>query len=346
MNNVLEIDLNEIASKQISEKIHSLEKELSSVYKSNSQQNKEIESLKSQLNNSEIALGLLNYLRGEYAKIKADEPDSDGWYNSKQKNQFLFIESILLNIFRVNKLHNGWLSCRGDGRLAAYLAVNFYHKKEVVISILKMLTPDYANDVTFIEGFRMPYDYTKSDVLAYAKEPKYNTNGCIFGISQYWVEYGAGKSNMPHDLIMKSPIILEDEVFGQLLTSIRKGVSNYYYLFALPKYNSGISEQQIKSLGKLLKSVPEKHLLYEELKEFIRTNILKFDNETLDYLYGKISSDNQFSFLYWENFPVEYQMKFLKSKSLDEILKLFTNYNCKWSIEEKQSFLKEYTSSK
>lgn len=342
MDNLLEIDLNKLVSKQVAGKISSLEKELTNSQNKNLEQYKEIIELKKQVDNSKIALGLFEYLRDEFSKIKQSEADSGGWFKSKQQNQFLFIEGILLNIFNIKKEAKGWYCTRNDGNLASHLAVNFYSKKETVIDLLKIIMADCRKEVAFIESFKMPFDYTKEEVIQYVKEPKFNTNGCIFGISEYWIRYGVGKRNMPHDLIMKSPFILEEDVFEILLDSIKKKVSNYYYLFTLPKYNKNISEEQLIKLGECLTSMTTRELNCKVVNGFISENLNSFNNKTLDFLYNLIQSDDLYKTVYWENFPTEYQMRFLKAKPLDEILSLLAHYKCKWTIEQKESFLKEY----
>ena len=151
---------------------------------------------------------------------------------------------------------------------------------------------------------------------------------------------------MPHDLIMKNPFILEKDVFDVLINSINKKASNYYYLFSLPIHNKNISEDQIIKMGECLKGLPLSVLDYADVKQFINNNLKLFNNNTLDYLYSLTKSDNQFNTLHWEKFPDKYQMKFLKSKDMNEVLKILTNYSCTWTIEQKESFLKEYTSFK
>ena len=343
MDNLLGIDLNELASKQIAEKIGSLEEELNKTKSKNSEQCREITKFKKQVDDSKIALGLLYYLRDEFAKIKQSNDDGSGWFDSKQKNQFLFIESIFLNIFNIKKEANGWYCSRNDGSLATHLAVNFYSKKEIVIDLLKIIMADCSKEVSFIKSFKMPFDYTKEEVIQYVKNPQYNTNGCIFGIGEYWIEYGAGKNNMPHDLIMKSPFILENDVFEILINSINKRVSNYHYLFALPKHNKNISKEQLIVMGECLMSINASILSYDVVSVFILENLKNFNSKTLDFLYTMIRSDNQYKTLHWEKFPNEYQMRFLKEKPLDEVLKLLTNYSCTWTIEQKSVFLKEFT---
>jgi len=343
MDNFLEIDLNEIASKQISEKISSLESDLSKARKTIASQKDEISVLTKKNESAKTAIYLLDYLRDAFSKIEKSEETDGGWFNSKQKNQFLFIESALLNIFHISKEANGWYSSRNDGSLCVHLAVNYYSKKDIVISLLQMIMPNCDKEVAFIRSFRMPYDYTKEEVISYVKSPNYNTNGVIYEIGQYWIERGASKVNMPHSLIMQSPFITDDDVFQILLDTIKKQGSNYYYLFALPVYNKSLTTEQIKAMGECIIKTPVSVLSYDPVKVFVANNLLSFSANTLDYLYGFSESDNQFRMFYWEKFPTEYQMKYLKSKNMEEVLKILTNYSCKWTIEQKKEFLKEYT---
>lgn len=345
MENILEVDLNDIVSKRIESKISSLENDLEKLKNANSLKSSEVIKLNNVIKKNETSLFLLNHLRSEFSQIKATSKDGDSsWFDSKEKNQFLFIENCLQNILNVAKEAKGWYCHGSDGFLKSHLAINYYSNKEVVINLLKALGVD-CETIAFINSFKMPYDYSKEDVVEYVKFPKYNTNGYIFGISQYWINSGAGKSNMPHDLIMQNPFILEAEVFELLLNSIDKKAGEYYYLFALPKYNKNITKNQIQRLGERLINLKKDVINYDVVKNFIENNLKKFNEKTLDFLYQNIRSGNQFNTLHWENFPNNYQMKFLKSKSLDEVLKILTDYSCQWTVEEKYIFLKEYTNT-
>jgi len=348
MENLLEFDLNELVSKQVMEKINSLEERIN-FYKSElSKRDEEISQLKIGNDNSIISNKLLSKIREEYSKITSTPEDKDGYgFISKQKNQFLFIENILLNFFNIKKDYGGWYCPRNYGRLETHLAVNFYSNKDILIDLLEILNPKLTDffkisSSDFIKNFKMPFDYSKEDVIEYVKSPKYNTNNCIYGIHQYWMEGLAGKSNMPHDLIMMNPHILEEDVFDLLINSINNKVPNYYYLFALPKYNKNISEGQVVRMGRCLIDIDNKVISYDCVKEFIKNNLKKFDDETLEFFYKKMTSSNQFNLLHWENFPNHYQMKFLKSKNFGEIMTILNNYSCKWTMEEKENFLKDY----
>lgn len=344
MSNFLGLDLNEVATKAISEKISTLEADLAAAREAMSDQFSAITTLNKKVSESKIALGLLNHLRNEFANIKHGPCDSGGYYDSKQKNQFLFIERVLLYLFNVKKETNGgWLSSRGDGSLAPYLAVNFYRNKAIVIDLLKVLMPNCEKEVSFIQAFKMPYDYPKEAVMRYVKAPQYNTNGAIFGVSNFWIEAGAAEKNMPHNLIMQSPFILQDDVFAALIDTIKKKASNYHYLFALPKHNKDISTDQIVMMGEQLANIETSVLGWDVVNYFIIDNLKVFNHKTLDFLYSKIQYDNQFKTLHWEKFPNEYQMRFLKEKSLDVVLKIITNHSCAWTEDEKRTFLKEFT---
>lgn len=341
----LNIDLNEIVSKEIGEKITSLERELAASQKSNSNYRKEVEQLRTMVSNAENTTHLFGKLRETFLNIKEGEHDKSGYFDSRQKNQFLFIEKILDSLLGIKKAYNGWYCSRNDGSLIVHLAVNYYdHRKEVGDLLELLMKPeDSGKAISFLKSFKMPYDYSKDTVIAYVKAPKYNTNAAIFGVSNFWIEARAGAStNMPHDLIMKNPHILEEDVFGMLLESINKRVPEFHYLFALPAHNKNISDEQVATLGECLTTMTPTHLMYDSPKSFISKSILKFNHSTLDVLYGFTSDDNQFNLFHWQNFPVEYQMRYLKSKDFDKVNKILNDYSCKWSSEEKKSFLKEY----
>ena len=343
MDNILEFDLNEIVSKEINDKIKSFEKQLKLMSNELYESNKQLGVANKIIKESGTVIGLLDNLRAKFESIESGVSDDGGWYDSRQKNQFLFIEKILLNLFGIKKEQNGWLSHRGDGTLKAHLAVNYYHSKQTVIDLLKVIKKDSGGDINFINDFIMPFDYSKQKVIDYVKSPKYNTNGCIFGISNFWIEEGAGKSNMPHDLIMKNEFILEDDVFELLTNSINKRVSEYHYLFGIATYNKNISDAQIAQLGECLITMPVDQLKYTETKSFIEKNLSKFNSKTLDYFYLNMTANNQFNTLHWEKFPVVYQHKYLMDKPIEKILKLITDYSCKWTNEEKESFIKEWS---
>jgi hypothetical protein len=337
---LLNIDLNEIASQAISEKVQLLESQIESLESNNHYQLKRISELEKETSGYKNVLSLLNTIRSTYASIKQSEADSGGWYDSKAKNQYKFISEILNVFYGVKQEHNGWYCSRGDGKLRTHIAVNYYNSKEYVCDLLRILYEDSAGDINFIMAFKMPYDWERERIMSYAKEPKYNTNSCIFGINQFWMEYGAGESNTPHDLIMRSPFILEDEIFGTVLTTIRNQRSNYRYLFALPIHNKNINKSQIQQLGRCLLKIQPRDW-DETIKDFIKKFIREFCTDTLNYLMQFATCDNQFRILHWKNFPPNYQSLFLKAMPFNEALKAVNDYSCDLNPEEKESLLRE-----
>jgi hypothetical protein len=346
MNDLLELDLNDIVTKKIKKEIEFLNEQLKSSRKKNYKLVAEIEDSKKEIKNSDNIIFLFNYLKKQFSKIKEGEHDTNNWYDSKQKNQYIFIKKILSNFFNVKQEYNGWLSHRNDGQLKVNLAVNYYSNKQIVINLLKILMDDYYDKIIFIETFKMPFDYTKDEVIKYVEAPRYNTNGCIYGISEYWINTGAGKSCMPHDLIMKNPYILEEDIFKLLIKTIKEKRGEYYYLFALPQYNNNITQKQINQLGECLLVLDKTKLKYNPIQQFIIDNLKIFNTKTLNFLYKFISSNNQFKTFDWQKFPNEYQMKFLKKKNIEEVLKIIMDYTCTWTLKEKEDFLKDYLKNK
>jgi hypothetical protein len=343
MTNILEegIDLNEIVNKAVHSQIEELKSEIE-LYKDKYQdiyaKNKEMEKKISHLKDSDF---LFEQIKTEFMKIKKGESDSGGRYDSKQKNQFIYIKNILSNIFNVEMEQNGWLCSRGDGQLCVHLAVNYYTKNDLIINLLKILKPDCSKDITFIRNFVMPYDYSKDAVFKYVKSPQHNTNGCTFGISQYWLDSGAGINNMPHDLIMKNSYILDDGVFKELLVTIKQQKPNWYYLFALPKYNQNIEEKHIVRLGECLIGMSEKQLDITEIKSFVASNLIKFNKKTLEYLSRFITSDNHYRYLHFEKMPKTYQEKFLLDMDFVSVLEQLIKCDT-WTENEKKVFLAGY----
>jgi hypothetical protein len=337
---LLNIDLNEIASQAISEKMQLLESHIESLENTNHSQLKRITELEKETCGYQNVLSLLNTIRDTYASIKQSEADKGGWYDSKAKNQYKFISEVLNMFYGVKQEHSGWYCSRSDGNLRTHLAINYYNSKESVCDLFRILAEDNAGDINFITTFKMPYDWERERIMSYAKEPKYNTNSCIFGIGQYWVEYGAGESNAPHDLIMRSPFILEDEIFGTLLSTIKNQRDNYKYLFALPIHNKSINKSQIQQMGRCLLKI-EPRAWDDTIKDFIKKFIKEFCTDTLDYLKQFATCDNQFRILHWKNFPANYQALFLKEMPFVEALKAVNDYSCDLQPEEKESLLRE-----
>ena len=343
-DNDMSIDLSEFISKKVGNKISKLEEKIvelehkqESDYVEKKNLNAKVRDLETKNNNilqdNTSSLFLLSYLKDNFNNIEPTPRDKDGYgQKSKTQNQYIYIENIMKNIFNVNPDYQNGFFCP-DFKVS--LSVNFYSNRDVLVNLLDILLTDnkYAI-IGFIKSFKMPFDYNKEDVIEYVKSPRYNTNGAIFGISSHW---GGGKGNMPHDLIMKNPFILEDDVFDMMLETIKSKKDNHGYLFSLPIYNKNISDEQIIKLGECLIGIR----INDYHSKFIEQNILKFNDETVDYLFSSLTCDNPYRLLHWGKFPVKYQYKYLLIEPIDVVLKHFSDYSCKWTTEQKDEFLKE-----
>lgn len=340
MDNIIELDINELVSKRVAEEIETLRSSLAKASKKINEQRREIAKLEETMGGISKFAGMLATLRTQFSFIKADSPDSGGWYDSKAKKQFNFIADIMELVFGIRKTQE-WISTRGNGRLETYLAVAYYQHKEEITRLVEVLSPDHEKMNFFIRSFVMPYDYGKQAVVDYVSSPHYCTNAANFGVSSFWMDRGAGKENLPHDLIMRNNHIVEQDVFEILLETIRGGKSNSLYLFALPKFNAQVSDTQIERLGECLINANTKHLQHDTVEKFVKNHMLKFNTKTLDFLYGMVTKDNKFRVLHWENFPREYQARFISSMPIDDALKVLTHYSCRLSPEDKVSLLLE-----
>jgi hypothetical protein len=184
---------------------------------------------------------------------------------------------------------------------------------------------EYSED---IKNYRMPYDLTKDEIKLFIKNTSraYVTNGCIFDdntgffyedlrANKYRTEdvitKGDGWSSyisMPWQLILKNKLFCDSEILDMVIKEIKKGTSNSYYYFRLPKYHT-LPEDILKQMTMLL----PKTKLYDDHKIFLECNknILSQSNDVADRFYDNISG-NPYSSFYYCKFPEEHQIKFIK----------------------------------
>lgn len=333
MKDILGVDLNEIVSKQVAEKLSELEQTIEDQYETikdlRSTVHKQSERLKA-VENSESLLMEFKQQFNSLQYIKEDR-EKDIYEKSLSQVRYEFIQDILSNLFNIPKEGHIFRNSSWSVNLAIY----YYEHKNLIISVLSCFGVE-EKILTFIRQYKLPKDWGKEDVLEFVKNPKYCTNGAMFGNSQYWA---GGKENLPYNWIMVNPIITEDDVFEELITSINQSRGQWSDLFAVYKYIKLSEEQKTKLGDTLLKISPKAYT--DTIREFIRTNLTSFSKDVKDYLFQFCSDDNQFNLFHWQNFPVEYQQKYLLNKPTANMLSILTNYSCKWSEEEKEEFLKK-----
>lgn len=334
---LLNLDLNEIASKAIQDKVGALESDIQRLEAVNLNQSKRVEELQKQVKDDAAIGSFVSAMRARFVSIEDSESDSGGWFDSKQKKQYDFIRDLLKQVFGIEQMHGGWCCNRHDGDLKTHLAVNYYEYKNEVCDILRVLNCDVP--IGFIKAFRMPYDWPKHMILTFAKSPKYNTNASMIGVSSYWINSGAGESNVPHDLMMKSAHMIDEDVFGTVLTTIKNQRGEYYTLFELPIHNKLITADHIEQIGRCLVKI-NPSTWGDCIVKFIEKNMLSFCDVTLEYLYTLISRDNQYKVAHWTKFPSKYQERYLKELPFTEALKAVNDYSCTLKDHEKTNLLK------
>ena len=342
---ILDIDLNDVVSKEVQLKMESLEKEIDNLSRINIEQKKTIGKQDEKLSEINDFILLFGDIRQKYNAIGKTDPDKNGWGGkSITQNRFTFLSDLMMFMFGVETKYGFF----DDWSLNGLLALNFYEEKPSIISLckaLKIFTYSLDNKafISSIESFRMPYNYSKDEILKFVRKPHYCTNGQMFGISRYW---NGGENNCPHDLLAKSKYITEDDVFSEIINTLsKKNSSDANLLYAIPKYNDSLTDSQIAEMGETLIDLPNKN--YNDcVVSFVRHNMQKFNKKTLDNLYSFASHDNQFKLFYWSNFPYEYQCKFLMSKTFSELIIILNNSSCKWSDEEKEVFVRKYFTDK
>lgn len=339
MEDYLEIDLNQVINERVAKEIKSLKSQLKQSNEHAYRLSDQLAQKNKQLSDVSAVSDLMTSLRAAFENIKSN-PKSDSEYErGAEQNRYRFISNVMLSLFGIK-------SATGveKGGLGAVLSVNYYDHKDIVIGLVKALMADHSKVTSFISSFKMPYDYSKDEVIKYVQAPHYCTNGALFGVSSFWVKQGAGsKSNVPHDLIQKNPHILSKDVFSAVIDTInRRTRSEFYLLFGIGVYNLDISDAQVKQLSSMLTTLSDAHLGYEPVKKFISDRIHQFSEEAIEFLFKKATSGNQYNMLHWEKFPEDYQERFLMKSDLPQALTCIQNYSCQWSVERKENFLRKF----
>lgn len=357
--NKLTIDLSQFVDEQIADQIKGLEKTIAD-------KEKEIKEIKAQKTAQYNELNrFLSEAKSENDKLKANiskfttvhsifsdikerfnalDKTASTWdecAKSKQQNQFHFISELMKYLYGAE--HYEGFHRYDDSRLEINLAVAYYNHKESIMELVRFLFDDPVKINFTIKEFRMPFEYTRDEVLDLIKNPKPHTNGKYFGLHQYWMCYGAGKQNIPYDLLLKNKFVADDEIFTELIKNTTRDYTDGHNLLAVTKYNSELSNEQITRLGRELLKFNKSKLKYSGVSDFFDKNKHLLDKETLDYYFTFIEGDRYGQFA-WTNYPEEYQLKFLKEKSMGEIVKALNDRN--WNIDQINALFTKLDSSK
>lgn len=340
---MLEIDLNEYVSKEIREQINSLNERIETLNKEKYDKSREIKTLTHTLEQTKKenkdSLFLIEQLRESYNSLAPIKKTEDSYGKDLKQVKFEFICDIFNNFFNITPTYTSM----GERGLSFMLTISFYKHKELLLSILELIAKDDKYiDFKLIKERKLPEDWTDEQIKKRIIDVVYNANGQMFGCPTYW----NGNSNLPLNLILKDKRVVEYEIWVELLNTIKQKKSNYYYLFAIHKYNPYLTEKHIEELGEVLIELPKNVYTISEIENFINTNLKNFNKKTLDYFFELITKHNQFNVFNWQKFPVDYQMKYLYSLDFNTVFEVINKYDCKWSVEEKETFLENYFKNK
>lgn len=332
MNNLLGVDLNEIVSEQVASQLEAQEKEIDRYRELYYDEQRKRAFAEQELSKADLQVSLVKSIQKGYEELKA-KPETE---NEHKKNlaevRFDYIKRVVSSLSG-KPIDFHWIH---DGGLQYNLAVGFYDHKGILLPILSLIGAD-SKMVNEIRAFKMPYDWEKENIMAYVKNPHYCTNGALFGErSRYWVEYGCKITNCPHDLLQRNPAILEEDVFEEVIKTLKSNHPERWHLYAIPKYNQHLSLEQVQQIGECLIGLKQGDFKNDGVEQFTSKWMKSFTESTLEYLFQFISSDNQFRMFHWENFPFEYQQRYLKSRTFQQLLTITGNYSCKWTEKQKE----------
>lgn len=330
--NILGLDLNELVSKEVSERLSEMEETIQQQYKRINKLSEENDKLVQRLETVENTEGLLNMFKEQFNSLQAvkEDKEKDVYAKTIGEVRYDFFKDILSSLFNIPKVKSS------NTAWAMQLAIHYYDHKDLVIKLLTLFGVE-EKYIKLVNDYVLPKYWHKDQVMVFVKNPKYNTNGYMFGDSPYW---SGGMDNLPYNQIMVNPLMVDEEVFAELINTIKAKRGEWYQLYAITRYVN-LSCKQLLALGDTLLSVNSKDYSTDTITEFIRKNLVSFSKEVKDKLFLLIRDDNHYNLFHWENFPVEYQKQYLMNMEVSKLLTTLTHYSCKWSQEDKESFLKE-----
>lgn len=340
-NNLLGIDLNEVANEAIAKRINDLEEENQTLQDEYADLRRKNKTLSDELlkikSDSDTLLTVFNHIRENFKNLSGKPETEKEYAKSQVLVRYEFIRDLMVFVFNI-KEHHGFVS---DGSLGNNLAANYYDSKPHLLSIIDLIGADINTYGTSLKGviseFVHPKYYTKDRVLKYVKSPNNNTNGYHNGFDTLIKGWGT-----PHDMIQSNPIMLDEDVFTEVLETIKNKIGYYHLLFQMYKYAS-LTDDHIAKMGDLIPSVFNPRDNTSEIKNFIKDNISKFNDSVVRELFDKYCShENQYKMFHWQNFPLKYQYEYLLERPIDEVLNIVNHYSCPWSVEDKDEFLKRY----
>jgi len=333
---VLDIDLNDVVSKAINKRITQLEKQISDQEQKLHKQSQEIQDLNAKAKMADLANGLIEKLRAQYAAIKDVKDHKGNVSRSEWRGKYQFIRDVSDLIYGIvleeELISYDYVTCS-----LAYAARNH---KDMFCEILSMVDQSAwcADKINEIRKFRMPVDFSLSEVKSMIRTIPHSDS-----ISA-WIQDRFKESYTPLSLLMRSPHFVKDECFRLVVQAIMEKRQYSERFFALPFCNDGITDEQIQVLGSLAVDIPIKgHQTETSHGKFIAHYLRKFRKPDIDKLFEKINlTTTDWSALYWGIFPIEYQMKAFRKMTFKALTELLGNHSSRFTVENREAIFADW----
>lgn len=330
MTKYLDIDLNEVVNEQVRKELEEKDYQIELLKKEKSELSKALNKSAAELKKADLAHFFITALKIQFDSIQNTKDDNGYSKNDIYELKFNFIGKAAA-LMGVNK----WEWYRS---LKSSLCINLYDYKDVASTICPLFFIDQSTTKDVID-FVMPYDWSKEKILSFLEKPHVCTNSEYFRTLNYW-DTQSGE-NTPYGLIFSNKHMLDEDSFSKIISIIEKKSSNWELFLSLPKY-SAATDGHIARMGRALINIDSRSLQYEDVKNFVSNNLVKFDKETVDYFAHFITTDNQFNSFHWEKFPVWAQRRFLLTQDFPTVVKRLSEYHCKWTDKDREEFMREY----
>lgn len=335
MKDILTLDINELVSNEIHEKIDGLERTIKVQADKIDKKEAEIADLQKQIVSDRQDIVVSEALRAAYSKIDTIKHE-DGSTTSCDDLQYAFIEKCMGLVYGRKPVYKNFRNGERYGRAA----VQFHPWKDELMTILQVLEPLSLRRFEFIPAFKMPFEWDADMIEKWASNPPYSTNGSMFDMT-YWT---CGTVNAPYPLVMASPHFSDDRVFSAVLKAIKECKGESDYLFRLPEYNTTITPDHIREMASVAIKVLPKKTGHSNVHKFLSRNMGALGDDHISSLMQYSHHENQFRDYFWLNFPEKYQWEYLLDRvgNFEGIKKALSDHACKWTSEREEALWQEF----
>lgn len=348
--NILGLDLNKVLTKQVQEELDSLHDVIELLNKDKAKLKKENLALSKKLESANKMASIAASLKDSFDNVEFPD-ECSSWV--RLKTRLKFIEGVMLSVFGIRKKYDFY-----SGPSWKNLAVNYYDHKEKVIVILGIIADYSFVDIPKLKAFKMPKELSKEELLNFIGNMHTCTNGEYWQISPYYIgapenkKNGGALENAPYSLLFENELMVSPDVFKAILDKLQESTSSMESskLYKLYKYQE-LTTSQIQRIGETLDETDVEAIIKGRstyARDFITNNMHLLSEKTLELMFKYVDRRlNRYALFNWTKFPMKYQRRFLMGeKDISKVLEYLSHGSCKWTVEEKDDFFKQYYSNK